>query len=147
MRVRPSTVFRTTLRVARFLAAAALVLCLSPVSAAFAQPAPPGGLAATDHPWDNGTRIDLRWTLSADDSRLQGYVVSAKADTETAFAPVDVVSRGSSTFTVSNLVPQRSYLFQVKAVGPDGTESAPATTATPIAPTVDWFDGTRIWFL
>jgi len=33
-----------------------------------AQPAPPGGLVADDHPWDNGEKIDLSWEPSPDDA-------------------------------------------------------------------------------
>ena len=31
-------------------------------------PAPPMNVVAKDHPWDGGTRLDVSWTLSADDA-------------------------------------------------------------------------------
>ncbi len=39
------------------------------------------------------------------------------------------------------------YIFRVVAVGKDGTRSAPAVTATPISPVMEWFDGYRGWFV
>ncbi len=39
------------------------------------------------------------------------------------------------------------YIFRVVAVGKDGTRSAPAVTATPISPEMEWFDGYRGWFV
>jgi len=40
-----------------------------------------------------------------------------------------------------------AYVFEVAALGADGTESAPVQTFAPVSPTMDWFDGTRFWFL
>src|SRR5206468_9034617 len=116
-------------------------------SVAQAQPAPPSNLIAADHPWDNGTRIDLRWTISSDDASLREYVVRKKGPQDAAFTRVDAVPPGASTFRVTDLTPDEPYLFSVIAVARDGGESAPAATSAPIAPTMQWFDGTRVWFL
>jgi hypothetical protein len=129
-------------------AAAALSAILSCASGAAAQvPAPPSNLTASDHPWDNGTRIDLRWSPSPDDSTLRGYMVRRRSDTETAFAVVDIVPPGTTEFTAGNLGRQAGQLFQVSAIGNDGAESVPAATSVPVIPTMEWFDGTRLWFL
>src|SRR5229473_1141193 len=107
----------------RLQAAAALTgAILLAVPAAYAQPAPPTNLTAADHPWDNGTRIDLEWSPSIDDARLQAYMVAKKAADETAFTPVDVVPAGTNKFTVAALSPGRAYLFEVKALGRDSVE-------------------------
>src|SRR5690349_12474261 len=123
---------------------AALVLATS----SFAQsPAPPSDLIAIDHPWDNGTRIDLTWMPSPDDASLQGYIVREKAVDAQEFSRVDIVPKGTTRYTVANLDHTKTYLFQVAAVAPDNAESPPAVTTTPVQPKIEWFDGTRFWFL
>lgn len=112
-----------------------------------AQPSPPSNLTATDHPWDNGTRIDLRWELSPDDEGLQGYVIRKKADGDAEFTRVDIAPRGATEFTVADLSHERSYLFEVAASARDNTESEPVRTTVPVTPAVEWFDSTRVWFL
>ena len=112
-----------------------------------AQPAPPSNLTAADHPWDNGTRLDLRWSLSTDDAALQGYIVRKKATEEAAFTRVELLPPGRNTLTVADLSHERSYLFEVTALAKDNSESSPAITTAPMTPTMEWFDGTRVWFL
>jgi Fibronectin type III domain len=114
----------------------------------FAQaPAPPSNLTAADHPWDDGSHVDLKWALSSDDASIEGYVVREKAADAPDFKRIDLVPKGTTTFTVGNLDPQKFYVFEVVAVAPGNRESAPAATASPIQPTREWFDGTRLWFL
>ena len=110
-------------------------------------PAPPTNLTATDHRWDNGTRIDLAWTLSSDDAALQGYAIRKKAAGDAAFSRVALAPPGTRQFVVTDLDPRQSHLFEVAAVAKDNAESSPAATSAPVTPTIDWFDGTRIWFL
>ncbi len=110
-------------------------------------PSPPSNLAAADHAWDNATRIDLTWSASPDDATLQGYVIRRRTVAESAFTIVDIVPRGTQAFTVQNLRSTAAYLFEVSSITPAGTESAPAVTASPVSPTMEWFDGTRFWFL
>ena len=127
---------------------AAVAICMAALLTPTAQAqAPPTNLTAADHPWDNGTRIDLSWSLSRDDAALQGYVVRKRAAEEETFTRVDLVPPGTQTFTVSALDPKRSYFFEVAAVAQDNRESSPAVTGSPTTPTVEWFDGTRVWFL
>ena len=116
-------------------------------SAAHAQPAPPVNFTAADHPWDNGTRIDLKWSASSDATTLQGYVVSKRATGDAAFTRLDVVPPGRLGYTATDLNPRTLYVFELTALAKDKAESTPATTRDPIAPTMEWFDGTRIWFL
>src|SRR3954469_16813400 len=110
-------------------------------------PAPPSNLAAADHPWDNATRIDLTWSASPDDATLQGYVIRRRTVADSAFTIVDIAPGGRQAFTVQNLRSTAAYLFEVSSITPAGTESAPAVTVSPVSPTMEWFDGTRIWFL
>jgi hypothetical protein len=128
--------------------AAAIVLAMSAPAGAQGQPvAGPSALLASDHPWDNGTRVDLTWTLSSDDAGLLGYAVRKKGDADPVFVPVDIVPPGTNRLTVGELSPGGSYLFQIVAIRPDSAESSPATTDVPFTPAVQWFDGTRFWFL
>ena len=110
-------------------------------------PAPPSNVIAVDHNWDDGTRIDLSWTLAPDDSALQGYLIRKKGAEDTAFARVEMVAPGINRFTVSDLTPGHPYLFEVTAVAKDLSESSPAATSVPVTPAMQWFDGTRFWFL
>lgn len=112
-----------------------------------AAPAPPSSVIAVDHDWDDGTRVDLSWTLSTSDSALQGYLIRKKAAEDAAFTRVEMVAPGANRFTVDDLTLGKPYLFQVTAVSKDLTESSPAVTSAPVAPTMQWFDGTRFWFL
>jgi Fibronectin type III domain len=113
--------------VGRWLASVLAALIFATPS--FAQvPAPPSDLNAADHPWDNGTRIDLTWMLSPDDASLQGYIVREKAADAQEFRRVDMVPKGTTRFTVADLNSDMTYLFQVIAVAPDNSESAPAAT-------------------
>jgi uncharacterized protein DUF6754/fibronectin type III domain protein len=128
-------------------AAAACAVLIFPALAAGQAPAPPSNLTASDHPWDNGTRIDLQWSPSPDDATLRGYMVRRRSTTETNFSVVDIVPSGTSAFTVSNLSRGAGHLFQVTAISANNAESAPVVTTAPVVPTMEWFDGTRLWFL
>ena len=119
---------------------------MAPTAYGQVSPAPPANLTAGDHPWDNGTRIDLNWSLSSDDAALQGYVIRKKAADAAEFSPVDIVTPATSHFTVTDLNPATSYVFEVAALAQNNTESQAAISAA-ITPAVEWFDGTRLWFL
>jgi len=122
------------------------IVLLAP--AVYAQaPAPPSNLTAVDHPWDNGSRIDLSWTLSSDDAGLLGYIVRKKASDGKEFERVELVPKGTTAFTVSDLDHEKTYLFETVAVTPANAESAPAVTAAPVQPVMQPFDGTRLGFL
>ncbi|MBI4206454.1 MAG: fibronectin type III domain-containing protein [Betaproteobacteria bacterium] len=129
---------------------AAAVACAAlffPALAAGQAPAPPSGLTARDHSWDNGTRIDLQWTASADEATLRGYVVRRRSTVETNFSVVDIVPAGTNALTVGSLNREAGHLFRVTALGANSLESTPAATTAPVFPTMEWFDGTRVWFL
>ncbi len=116
-------------------------------STATAQPRPPASVSAVDHPWDNGSRIDVTWTASPDENDLAGYVVRRKAAASAEFGRVDIVPPGAHSLTVGGLKEETPYLFSVAALGRDNRESPAALTPSPVTPTIQWFDGTRLWFL
>ena len=131
---------------------AAVVVCVlapmaAPAGGQDAAPQPPQALQASDHPWDNGTQIDLEWVLSPDDAGLLGYLVRRRSADEAEFTRVDLVPPGTTLLTVTDLSPAAAYLFEVVAVTEANVESAPAATQAPLAPTMEWFDSARVWFL
>src|SRR5262245_47693924 len=119
---------------------------LAPMTA-MAQPRPPSGVTAVDHPWDNGTRVDVTWVASPDETQLTGYVVRRKLAASGDFVRVDMVRPTVHSLTVGGLQENTAYLFSVAALGRDNQASSPAVTSSPISPTIQWFDGTRLWFL
>ena len=128
---------------------AAMFLCVALPITGWGQalgPAPPADLTAVDHPWDAGTSIDLGWSLSSDDAALQGYVIRQRTEDTAEFTQVELLLPGTVEFTVPNLNPGQSYLFEVAALAQDNQESS-VTTNVPITPVVEWFDGSRFWFL
>ncbi len=110
-------------------------------------PAAPSDLTAADFPWDNGTRIDLTWSLSPDDRTLRGYAVRRRLLDETDLTLVEIVPPTTSEYTVTELSLAAAYVFEVSAIAQDNSESPAAVSAAPATPAMQWFDGTRIWFL
>lgn len=123
-------------------------------------PAPPAGLVAEDHPGDNGTAIDLRWTLSADDQpgfkprRVKGYRLERRtlpvADSANKSQSSEELQAfdlpyGISQFVDRQCVPGQPYQYRLVAVAPGG-ESAAIETAAPVTALRQWFDGTRAGF-
>jgi hypothetical protein len=110
-------------------------------------PAAPTALTSADFPWDNGTRMSLTWGLSPDDSTLLGYAVRRRADGETDLTLVEIIPPGTSGYTVTDLNLETAYLFEVSAIAQDNAESPAAVTPAAVTPSMQWFDGTRVWFL
>ncbi len=134
------------------------ILCV-PVVAAPPPPRPPEKIAAADHPWDDGTRIDVTFSLSPDDQphleppKVARYVVERAGDRNGRFEAVGspvvpdaaaYVSRQMKA-TVDKCRPGEPYYFRVQAVAPDGDRSAPIETTVPAVAMRQWFDGERVW--
>ncbi len=113
-----------------------------------ATPAPASNLIARDHGWDDGTRIDLTWELSANDvAAVQVYLIYKSTQADGEYQQVDSVPAGESRYTVGDLNSDESYYFQIVAAAADGSMSEPARTSDGVSPTMQWFDGGRFWFL
>ncbi len=113
-----------------------------------ATPAPASNFIARDHGWDDGTRIDLTWELSANDvAAVQVYLIYKSTQADGEYQLVDSVAAGKSRYTVADLNPDESYYFQIVAAAADGSMSEPARTSDGVSPTMQWFDGGRFWFL
>src|SRR5262249_11406616 len=122
--------------------------------------APPSELTATDHPTDDGTAIDLKWQLSPDDTPetkprlVHGYVIhrttlefrSKKPGQELVRRKMAQVPFGTGDYTDSNCERGIGYIYDVTAVGPDGTESTAVRLDKPTRGALQWFDKSRIWF-
>ena len=143
----------------------ALVLVLagfSPLAIAGPPPRPPESISAFDHPWDDGTRIDVVFKLSPDDQphaeppKVARYVVERAAEPQGPFEtvagpPAVPDAEAYRTRTIKGTIEKcrlgEPYWFRVKAVAPDGTASAPVETTAPAVATRQIFDGERLWLL
>lgn len=117
-------------------------------------PAPPTELTAQDSLNDNGTRIELTWKLSPDDvapaeGGVRGvirYKIFRKANAETEFRKIGDTSFATGAFRDNGCRPDGKYLYQVIAVAPDASKSAPVATTEPITPTLQWYDHSKTWY-
>ena len=121
---------------------------------------PPSGLVAKDHPNDDGTAVDLKWSLSPDDTRRRGsrrvraYEVYRTRLADGGPAHPDDgrreklprVAAGVGEYTDRTCERGRAYLYEVEAIGPGGSRSAPLRLDQPVRPVLQWFDGSRAWF-
>jgi hypothetical protein len=139
---------------------AGLLLMFGPTAAAAeSSPRPTASISAADHPWDDGTRIDVTFALSPDDEaasqspkKVEKYVVERSEAQHGRFEAVSTKApdaagykSGKLTATVEKCRIGEPYYFRVVAVAPDGTRSAAVETAVPTASVRQWLDGDHIW--
>src|SRR6202453_3275357 len=124
-----------------------------------AAPRPPADIKAADHPWDDGTKIDVTFALSPDDrpdakSKIVAfYTVERSGERDGAFEPVGAplipghaaYQTGTMTTTVDKCRRGEPYFFRVRAVTADGRKSAPVQTSEPVYGVRQWFDGDHLW--
>jgi hypothetical protein len=130
-----------------------------PAHAAAIPPRPPESITAKDHPWDDGTKIDVAFSLSPDDGshehppKVARYVIERSGEPNGRFEPVGsplvpdtpTYRKRLLTTTIDKCRPGEPYYFRVYSVAPDGTRSAPIETTAPAMATRQWFDGDRTW--
>src|SRR5579863_4621310 len=152
----PVALLRGSIRVA--LVTVLHVLTTAPLFAA-APLAPPEAVTAVDHPWDDGTKIDVTVLLSPDDgahhrpSLVARYVVERSSEANGQFEPVGsplvpdtpAYRARRITTTIDKCRRGEPYYFRAFAIAPDGTRSAPVETTVPAVATRQWFDGQRLW--
>jgi hypothetical protein len=138
---------------------AILLSAISQLSLAADVPRPPVDVKASDHPWDDGTKIDVTFSLSPDDQpdaghkRVAYYTVERSGERDGIFASVSpplipnkaAYDSGSITTTIDKCRRGEPYFFAVVAVSPDGTKSAPILTRDPTVATRQWFDADHLW--
>ena len=104
-----------------------LVTALLGSSAAVSQ-APPTGLTVADHPWDNGTRLDLTWQLSPDEGSLREYRIYQATVAKMEFALVATVMPAIDRATITDLTINSARLSDEAGafmqITIDGTQSA-----------------------
>jgi hypothetical protein len=123
-----------------------------------AMPRPPADIKAADHPWDDGTKIDVTFALSADDRSdaskiIAFYIVERSGERDGAFEAVGTphipdqaaYQTGSITTTVDKCRRGEPYFFRVRAVTADGRKSAAVETSEPAYGVRQWFDGDHLW--
>jgi hypothetical protein len=122
-------------------------------------PRPPADVSASDHPWDDGTKIDVTFSLSPDDrpdaapKLVSFYSVERSGERDGTFEPVGVpltpdktaYNNGTLTTTIEKCLRGEPYFFRVRAVSADGRKSAPAETREPAVGVRQWFDGDHLW--
>jgi hypothetical protein len=141
------------------LVAGLLLMFGSRAAAAENPPRPPASISAADHPWDDGTRIDVTFALSPDDEaasqspkKVEKYVVERSEAQHGRFEAVSTKTpdaaaykSGKLTTTVEKCRMGEPYYFRVLAVAPDGTRSTPVETTAATASVRQWFDGDHVW--
>lgn len=123
----------------------------APVSEA---PAPPSDLQASDAPGDVGTEVILNWKLSPDDvadakpRKVIRYELFRKAvGEEDAFKKLAGEPTYQRTdFTDNDCERGKQYLYQILAVGADGSRSTVAELSEPVTPEMEPFDTRRGWY-
>ncbi|HET6328817.1 MAG TPA: DUF6754 domain-containing protein [Planctomycetaceae bacterium] len=141
----------------------ALFLVSTALVPSFAADAPtplsPASVTAADHPWDDGTKLDVTFTLSPDDRAeadhkvVAFYTVERSGERDGIFESVGspiipakaAYEVGSITTTIDKCRRGEPYYFAVVAVGPDGRKSAPVITSAPAIGVRQWFDGDHLW--
>lgn len=121
-------------------------------------PRPPKSVSASDHKWDGGNKIDVVFELSPDDEqgakpkKVARYVVSRAGEYRGRYKNVASVEPDKKAYksgrirvVVDKNERGEPYFFRVRALAPDGTESAPAETTEAVVPTRQWFDGGRFF--
>ena len=122
-------------------------------------PRPPADIKAADHPWDDGTKIDVTFALSPDDrsddnhKSVAFYTVERSGERNGAFEPVGgpltpnnaAYEAGAMTTTADKCRRGEPYFFRVRAVAADGRKSVPVETSEPVYGVRQWFDGDHLW--
>lgn len=134
------------------LGVACIVASLLTNEAPAAPPLPPAELRAADHPNDAGQALDLRWRLSPDDDPrvsprvVAGYEISRAAADGSGREIVGKVSYGVAAYTDDGCQFGVDYLYEVVAIGSDGTQSSPSSLSRPVRAVRQWFDHSRTGF-
>jgi hypothetical protein len=114
------------------------------VPVAVPPPAPPANVTAHDAPNDAGGALDVQWDPSPDDGhaeRFSGYRI-LRAESGGPFAEVATHPAGTSTHRDVELRDDRSYAYQVIALGPGGEGESMVSSAA--SPSAQWFNRERV---
>ena len=104
-------------------------------------PAPPVGILAEDHEYDNGDAVDLQWQLSVDDDgsgKITGYqIFRRKAGTE-PFKLTGSVASQTNRYVDKSVEANISYEYMVVSMCDGG--SAPSNISSIVTPDTEWIN-------
>lgn len=106
--------------------------------------APATSLLATDHKYDDGEGVDLRWVPSIDDQLLHGRVTGYKlyrADDSGLTKVVAEFGPGSDVHADDGVEKGRSYTYYLVAYA--GQDSSISVRTAPIVPQAEWINWDR----
>jgi len=106
-------------------------------------PSAPGNLQAALAS-SNSKRVNLNWSASTDNVAVAGYLICRHDDTSNAYAPIDMVGAGATSYSDTFTKPQTHYSYKVVAFDRGhnlsaGSNVAQVTTPLPsdgVAPAV-----------
>lgn len=116
---------------------------------------PPAEIEALDAPWDDGSKILLRWSLQADEGPkakpLAEFRIFQSGELTGPWRPTVVlkpaqkeIRRGRMEYLVEHCHPGVDYYFRVVCVWVDGSQSEPIV-AGPVRTVRQMLDGSRVW--
>ena len=118
------------------------------------RPSPPTNLQAVDRPWDDGTVLRVRFSLSPDDGPGMLYLVERCGEFGGLYEEVARIEatprdrrRGEMSVNVEKCVRGKPYWFRVSTVAPNDEQSAAAALPedAPAVASMQAFDGSRFW--
>ncbi|TWT46968.1 hypothetical protein KOR42_43120 [Thalassoglobus neptunius] len=133
-----------------------IVAIASSANDVFAQPAPPAGISASDHPWDDGSEIDVEVELSDVDPDLV-YVIEQASEFDGLYHEVErrpatesELESGILKVTTQKNIPGNSYWYRASVVEDvDGeevqSEFIRMDADSPAISSEQFYDGDRFW--
>ena len=106
---------------------------------------PPDSIQISDHSWDHGDKIDLKWKFSnsIEQNIEEIHVYISKNDSDFEF--IQSLPGTTNSTTVGNLDMESIYTFQLFSIGFSG-EKSEGITSLSLSPKRQGFDGSRFWF-
>jgi len=105
-------------------------------------PAPPTGVTAVDFKYDRGERVEISWTLSADDNergQVSGYNILRAGGESDDFVPAGTVAAGIGSYTDKDVESGTTYRYLVEAIHAGGTvPSAVSAAVIPDVELINW---------
>lgn len=96
-------------------------------------------VVAVDHVYDCGEAVDVSWTLSTDENKIDEYKILRAEEGLPDFVQVGVVLPGNSSFIDKSVENGQSYIYKIAAVYNGNTvESEPSNIVIPDTEPVNW---------
>jgi len=105
---------------------------------------PPTNLMVSDHPWDHGDKIDLKWNYPNDVSQSIKEIHIFMNKNGSEFELAEIVPWSETNTTIENLETDSDYRFKVVSIGFLGEQSE-SVISNSISPIRQPLDGSRMW--